>query len=592
MSPDVTRPTRLALAYVPFILGAWLLADAAKSTQTVAITTRTDIVAAVNSAPPGTTFDIQAGTYRLQAPIAAKTGDVFHGEPGAILSGGRILSGFHQDGSNYFVDGQTQRHRVNVEGPKCQADSPRCGYPEDLYFDDKPLRHVDTLSALGPGKWYFDYDHSRIYFADNPAGHVVETSLAPAAFQPGPANRVTVEGLVIEKFATPVMTGAIGGAGTGLGSPDRGADWIVRNCEIRFNHGDGIRVNFGWQVLNNNIHHNGNLGIGGGVGGGEANGAGNADSRILIQGNEVAFNNYAHVNPKFGAGGIKIVRTKGLILRGNNSHDNVGSGIHLDINNYDALYDGNTVADNTEQGIFHEISFSSVVRNNKLLRNGSIYPNGSYWLYAANLLSSTSQGVEAYCNTIEVSARGGNGADMLVQHRNDAAPADGNYFHHNTVIFDGNSGVTGAARERGIDNFFAPTNRFDYNAYYLPDLSRKAFAWNDKTITFADFQAAGEEAHGSATRKNQGSAANVVIASPADRAQVSGTVEVQGQADDSASVSQVQIFLDWNLLGTVRGSPFTYALRTDDIPDGSHILAAMAYTRDGVRSCYAISIVK
>lgn len=592
MFPDATRPTRLALAYIPFILAAWLLADAAAPNQTVAITPKTDIGAAVNSAPPGTTFDIQAGTYRLLAPIAAKTGDVFHGEQGAILSGARVLTGFHQDGPNYFVDGQTQRHRVNVEGPKCQADSPRCGYPEDLYFDDKPLHHVDTLSALGPGKWYFDYDHSRIYFADNPAGHVIETSMAPAAFQPGPADRVTVENLVIEKFASPVMTGAIGGAGTGLGSPDKGTDWIVRNCEIRFNHGDGIRVNFGWQVLNNNIHHNGNLGIGGGVGGGEANGAGNADSRILIQGNEIAFNNYAHVNPKFGAGGIKIVRTRGLILRGNNSHDNVGSGIHLDINNYDALYDGNTVADNTEQGIFHEISFSSVVRNNKLLRNGSIYPNGSYWLYAANLLSSTSQGVEAYCNTIEVSAQGGNGADMLVQHRNDAAPADGNYFHHNTVMFDGNSGVTGAARERGIDNFFAPTNRFDYNAYYLPDLSRKAFAWNDKMNTFAEFQAAGQEAHGSATSKSQSFAPNVVISSPADRTQVSGTVEVRGQADDPASVSQVQIYLDWTLLGTVRGSPFTYPLKTDDIPDGPHTLAAMASSRDGVRSCYAISIVK
>jgi len=584
------RPARVALA--PVLLCVFICGVAAvASGAVVEITPASDIAAVVNSAPPGTRFNIHPGTYRLHAPIAAKSGDLFHGEAGAVLSGAQLLSGFHREGANYYVDGQTQRHRVNVDGPKCLPDYPRCGYPEDLYFDDKPLRHVDALSEVGPGKWYFDYDHSRIYFADNPAGHVVETSVTPAAFQPGPANRVIVEGLVIEKFATPVMTGAVGGAGTGLGSLDKGADWTIRNCEIRFNHGDGIRVNFGWQILNNNIHHNGNLGIGGGVGGGEPGGDGTADSRILIQGNEVAFNNYAHVNPKFGAGGIKLVKTRELIVRGNNSHDNIGSGIHLDINNYNALYDGNTVADNTDQGIFHEISYSAVVRNNKLLRNGSIYPQGSYWLYAANLLSSTSQGVEAYCNTIEVSAQGGNGADMLAQHRGDAVPSSDNYFHHNTIQFDGNSGITGAARERGLEDFFR-SNHFDYNAYYLPDLSRKAFAWGDKMNTFAQFQAAGQEAHGSASAKGQGSAPNIVISSPADQSQVSGAVNVEGQADDSNSISQVQIYLDWKLRGTVHTSPFTFALQTDDLSGGPHTLAAMAYNREGVRACYAITIVK
>jgi Bacterial Ig domain/Right handed beta helix region len=586
----MTKHVKFGLAL--FVACALQPLDAAsQSGRVVEITPSGDIGAAVNSAPPGTTFTVHAGTYRLQAPIAAKTGDVFHGEPGAVLSGARLLTGFRQEGPNFFVDGQTQRHRVNVEGPKCLPDYPRCGYPEDLYFDDKPLRHVDALSELGPGKWYFDYDHSRIYFADDPAGHVVETSVAPAAFQPGPANRVTVEGLVIEKFATPVMTGAVGGAGTGLGSPDRGADWTIRNCEIRFNHGDGIRVNFGWQILNNNIHHNGNLGIGGGVGGGGANGHGDADSHILIQGNEVAFNNYAHVNPKFGAGGIKIVKTRGLILRGNNSHDNVGSGIHLDINNYNALYDGNTVADNTDQGIFHEISYSAVVRNNKLLRNGSIYPNGTYWLYAANLLSSTSQGVEAYCNTIEVSAQGGNGADMLAQHRGDAVPSTGNYFHHNTVIFDGNSGVTGGARERGIDDFFS-ANRFDYNSYYLPDPSRRAFAWNDKMNTFAQFQAAGEEAHGAAGRRSPNPPPDVVISSPADQSRISDTVDVQGQVSDSTSIKQIELYVDWTLRETVHDSPFSFTLNATDLPDGPHVIAAMAYSRDGLRSCYAISVTK
>jgi len=67
---------------------------------------------------------------------------------------------------------------------------------------------------------------------------------------------------------------------------------------------------------------------------------------------------------------------------------------------------------------------------------------------------------------------------------------------------------------------------------------------------------------------------------------------VQGQVDDSDSIKQVELYLDWNLRGTVRANPFTFSLETDDIQEGPHILAAMAYTGDGVRSCYAISIVK
>jgi hypothetical protein len=88
------------------------------------------------------------------------------------------------------------------------------------------------------------------------------------------------------------------------------------------------------------------------------------------------------------------------------------------VSNYDSLYDGNIIQDNSSEGLFYEISFgAAVMRNNKLLRNGYARPAGISGGYTANLESSTSQRVEAYRNTIEVSAQGGNAMTIIAANR-------------------------------------------------------------------------------------------------------------------------------------------------------------------------------
>jgi hypothetical protein len=569
----------------------------ASQAATVNISPGMDIPSVVNANPAGTTFVIYPGTYRLGARIGAKNGDVFIGQTScappqtpctAILNGSRLLTSFKTSGVYYYVTGQTQQGQVTITTAQCQNPYPGCLYPEDLYFDDKPLVHVTTLADVGPGKWFFDYPTYTIYFYDNPAGHKVETSVTPAAFDPGPANNVTIKGLTVEKFATPIIFGAVAGA-LGNASSTTGANWLIENNEIRLNHGEGIRINFGSRILNNYVHDNGNLGIGGGTSGIPL------PSHVVIQGNELTDNNYAHVNSGFGAGGVKVGRTISIVIRGNHSHNNGGMGIHTDTENVNALIDGNTIADNTEEGAFHEISYAATFRNNKLLRNGYIHPNGTDWLYAANLLSATSQDSEAYCNTVEVSAQGGNGIDILTQnrgisHQGTAYISSNNYFHHNTVIFDGNSGVTGGANGDPNQPNFYSRNRFDYNTYHLPDLSRHAFAWNGSLGTFAQFQTAGQDTHGAADTNYTSSVPTVVITSPADESTVSGTVGVVGNAQDSTSISKVEFYVDWSLESIASDSHFDFTWSTSGVAAGEHILAAMAYNTQGIRACFSITL--
>jgi parallel beta-helix repeat protein len=566
--------------------------------STVNIIPGMDIATVVAAHPPGTTFRIYAGTYRV-GEIQPKSGDSFVGRTAcappetscpAILTGSELLTSFHTSGSLYYVSGQTQQNPVNIPSSDCVAGYSGCVYPEDLYFDNVPLTHVTSLAEVGPGKWFFDYSAHTIYFYDNPSGHTVETSVTPTAFG-YTVNNVTIKYLTIEKFAAPILTGAVEGAGSGFGSPAEGANWVVENNEISLNHGDGVRPNFGWQIHNNYIHENGNLGIGGGIGGGNSDGSGTTTSNLLIEGNEVATNNYAHVRTGFGAGGIKLTQTRGVTIRGNYVHQNVGDAIHMDIGNSGTLYDNNTVTDNTEHGIFHEISYASVARNNKLQRNGYIFPNGTMWLYGANLLSATSQGLEGYCNTVEVSSQGGNGTDILTQPRPGYSSSN-NYFHHNTVTFDGNSGWTGGAQS-DQPNFFTSNNRFDYNTYHVPELSRDMFAWDNRVIPFATYQSLGADPHSTADTKYTTAPPTVVITGPTDGTSVSGTVGITGNAQDSgSSISKVEFYVDWSLKSTEAGSsfPFNFTWNTSGVSAGAHTIAAMAYNAAGIQACYAVTL--
>ena len=54
---------------------------------------------------------------------------------------------------------------------------------------------------VGPGKFFYDYEHDAVYFADDPSGHTVELSYRPFAFG-GAAQDVIIENLIVENYAS------------------------------------------------------------------------------------------------------------------------------------------------------------------------------------------------------------------------------------------------------------------------------------------------------------------------------------------------------------------------------------------------------
>src|SRR5260370_16199514 len=339
---------------------------------TIAIAAGASIQAARARAGKGNAFCLKDGTHRIQA-VRPRPNQRFYGEGGTILNGSRLLMHFSRE-NNYWV-ARDQRQQGQRRG-ECAKEAPACNLPEGLFIDDIPLVQVLAKDDVGPGRFYFDHAAGSIYFADNPTGRKVEATVAAFAFESS-APGVLIKNVTIEKYASVAQKGAI--------QAQEAADWTVENCELRLNSAAGIAAGSGTRVRDSNIHHNGQIGITG------------VGRDVLIERNRIGENNTREFWSGWEAGGVKLAVSERVVLRGNYVHDNRGAGLWCDIECRDVLYEDNIAEGNRGAGIFHEISFSAVIRNNIVRRNGT---GGKTWFWGNNILIAASQDVEIYGNTL------------------------------------------------------------------------------------------------------------------------------------------------------------------------------------------------
>lgn len=424
---------------------------------------------AVDANPAGTEFLIKAGIHRLQV-VRPKSGNVFVGETGAILSGARELTDFQREGDLWVATGQSQenpRHGPNPYGSEvCSQGRPSCVYPEDLFFDDTPLTQVLSKSDVGPGKWYFDYAGDRIYFHDDPAGRTVETSVAPVAFRPEHAHDLVIRNLIVEKYANPGQVAAIHSTNS-----DRVR---IEGNVVRLNHGAGIHVCCGrdGRIVDNDVYAQGQIGLGS-----------YSATDLLVEGNEIHHNNHAGYWPSWEAGGSKIVRSLRAVVRRNHSYSNEGTGMWTDIDNVDALVEENVVHDNARHGLYHEISYAAVFRNNTVYRNA-----------AHGIVIDSSPNVEVTGNSVWDNGWGWDGSRFQLFGRDTRDGASGRHgplvlidlnMHGNTVAGRPLAGLNGPARIYEA----AANNRYEGNSYTIS--SDRPFWIDGDKLTAEEWRARG-----------------------------------------------------------------------------------------------------
>jgi parallel beta-helix repeat protein len=438
----------------------------------------------------GVTFEVWADGVKLY-DSGFMTGDTATKNLSVNVSGKQNLLLIVREGADFYYDhadwadarltcsggtfwvasGQTQQGQTHGV---CQAQYPRCSSPEEFFIDDVPLTHVSSLAQVRPGTWYFDYGNDRIYFADDPNGRRVETSVTSVAFEPT-ADNVTISNLRIEKYSNIAQQGVIDGRGR--------SGWVVTGNDVRLNHGVGIRVGSRSVVRQNKVRNNGQMGV-------EAGGDG-----VLIDGNEIANNNRAGFEVLWEGGGTKFVGTTNLTVRGNFVHHNLGPGLWTDIDNIYTVYENNTVEDNAWMGILHEISYKATIRNNTVRRNGFAHPN---WVWGGGIVVSSSSDVEVSGNVLD-----GNADGIGVVQQNRGSGAYGPYqvwnlwVHDNTV--KNTDGWTGLVQDVGDRSVFTSRNNwFNSNSYVL-DGSSRHFTWMDGELSHTQWRDYGLDPAGSFT---------------------------------------------------------------------------------------------
>ena len=253
-------------------------------------------------------------------------------------------------------------------------------------------------------------------------------------------------------------------------------------------------------VRGNYLHHNGHVGVNAGGG-----------ANILIESNEISYNNFTRVSMGWGGAATKFYASDNLQVIGNYVHHNIGHGLWTDIGNTNTLYEGNWVWWNLGDGIKHEISHNVIIKNNDVRYNGLIFDG---WLWGSQILIQTSNDAEVYDNVIFIDADIGNGIGIMHTERTQPpwGPFDGknNYIHHNEIThlgLYGRSGIVDDSDDGDSDGDGASdwacsseaNNVFDYNSYHHNGIPRKfqfCEIGDEEYFTWDEFRAFGQEPNG------------------------------------------------------------------------------------------------
>jgi parallel beta-helix repeat protein len=317
-------------------------------------------------------------------------------------------------------------------------------------------------------------------FIGEPGAVLDGENIAPYAFQAHLTNSVTIRGLRVTRYAPPAHTAAVDAVET------RG--WLIEDNEIDHNSNGvlrayGLRLGSWSLVRRNKIHHNGWLGI---------NCYNETDT--VVENNELYANPAALFEDTVGeAANMKLFDCGRITIRGNNVHDGLFRGIWVDTMQPDITIEDNRVVNHGHQGIWYEVSYRGVIRNNYVENAGYRGSPSIDWPTDAGIHVTNSPDVSVLNNTVVNSLNG------VIAHQAAGYP-NGRYgtnelrnllVQGNTIIMQ--QGQNGIVENVGSNSVFLSwNNRFEGNHYHLHTIP-KPFSWMSLDLDEVEWQGYGQD---------------------------------------------------------------------------------------------------
>jgi Right handed beta helix region len=400
---------RYFLAALLGVLVAVLVLMGLQAKPASAATCTDSLQTKINAASSGGTVTANPCVYREQITITKPI--TLKGQSGSEIRGSDVWTGWTKSGSYW----KSSKAVPSLPAPTldwCETGTKRCTWPEQVFFDGKPLEQV----ASNPTTGQFALDaNRRVLLADDPTGHTVEVSTRPQ-WVVGKSGGVTVEGFTMKHAANDRQrNGAIANKGY--------SNWTIRNNILSDAHSSVVNLSeaSGLKLVGNNISRSGQLGATGGQG------------SLVVQNNKIHHNNTEAFNP-WRSGGAKFGKVTSLTASGNEIYANEGPGLWCDMDCTNVVFSNNRIHHNERMGINFEISSGAKIFDNVLWENGWGKPG---WGWGAGIVSSSSKNVEIYSNTLAWNA---DGISVISQDREAGAGGTeydlvtGVSVHDNTIL--------------------------------------------------------------------------------------------------------------------------------------------------------------
>ncbi|MGV8858331.1 right-handed parallel beta-helix repeat-containing protein [Rhodoglobus sp.] len=322
------------------------------------------IKAAISRAAAGSTIVLREGQYTETVTIPDGTPLTVQSYPeeAVWLDGSQVTEGWMLDGAHWSTpwnvvfdssptytrgaEDNTEQHWNFVT-----EKHPLAAHPDQMWWDDKPLTQVGTLDELSSTSFFHDEDGGMLFVGADPTGHVVLASQLQRAVSIR-AEGTVIRGIGIRRYSPSV--------------PDYGAVTIERpnvtleNVVVSESATTGIFITAAQVTLNAvTSTRNGMLGV-----------AANYADGLVVNGLNASDNNTEWFNRAPVAGGMKLTRTRTVVVSNSEFSNNNATGLWFDQSCRDIAVTGSKLVGNRGHGVFLELSARAVIADNYIADNG------------------------------------------------------------------------------------------------------------------------------------------------------------------------------------------------------------------------------